>query len=104
MNLEQQRKRAKDLLRAHRRGEPDAIRRVRAMHPRAAGAIQLADAQLVVAREAGFPSWPKLLHSVQEPPALDTVVEAGADAVRAALASKPPTWMAREALEIAVAR
>jgi hypothetical protein len=92
MNLEQQRKRAKDLLRAYRLGEPDAIRRMRAMHPRAAGAIQLADAQLVVAREAGFPSWPKLVHAVEPPPAIEAAAKSGdVAALRVALASKPPT-------------
>lgn len=61
LNLEQQRKRAKDLLQALRAGEPDAIRRFRLHHPAAgAAAPRLSEAQLVVARELGMPSWPRL--------------------------------------------
>lgn len=59
-SLELLRKRARSLLRAHRAGEPEALDRVRRHHPRATEAIQLADAQLVVAREHGFASWPRL--------------------------------------------
>ncbi|HEX2102495.1 MAG TPA: ankyrin repeat domain-containing protein [Solirubrobacteraceae bacterium] len=59
-SLEQLRKRAKDLLRAHRGGDPDAHARVAAHHPRARRELKLSDAQLVIAREHGFPSWPRL--------------------------------------------
>jgi ankyrin repeat protein len=60
-SLEQLRKRAKELLRAHRTGDPEALERVAAHHPRARGGdLKLSDAQLVIAREHGFPSWPKL--------------------------------------------
>jgi ankyrin repeat protein len=67
--MEQQRKRAKDLLRALRSGAPEALARMRASHPRLAAAAtpaavqaaaRLADAQLVIAREYGFASWPRL--------------------------------------------
>jgi len=67
--MEQQRKRARDLLRAVRAGDAAALSRMHAHHPRldfsaGAAAVQhaarLADAQLVVAREYGFPSWPRL--------------------------------------------
>ncbi|HEV8628763.1 MAG TPA: hypothetical protein VGV61_00500, partial [Thermoanaerobaculia bacterium] len=77
LNLEQQRKRAKDLLRAHRRRDPDAVARVHRHLPRAAGLLpvqvaalplRLADAQLVVAREAGFPTWPRLKHHLATTP------------------------------------
>lgn len=57
-NLEQLRKQAKDLLRAHRSGSAEAAARVAAVLP--GGDIRLAQAQLVVAREHGFPSWPRL--------------------------------------------
>ena len=60
MNLEQLRKHAKDLLRAHRAGRPEAAARMHAHHPRPGETARLADAQLVVAREYGFPSWPRL--------------------------------------------
>jgi ankyrin repeat protein len=73
----QQRKRAKDLLKALRAGAPEAIARVRYSHPRLAhrpdaelvAAAKLSDAQWVVAREYGFASWPKLqAHLAGEPP------------------------------------
>lgn len=69
LNLEQQKKRARELLNAVRAGDPDAIGRFSRHHPRCAGRPAasvrsgpwaLHDAQLVVAREHGFPSWPKL--------------------------------------------
>jgi ankyrin repeat protein len=59
-SLEQLRKQAKDLLRAHRAGDPDAAVRVAAHHPQPDEPLKLAGAQLVVAREHGFPSWPRL--------------------------------------------
>jgi ankyrin repeat protein len=59
-SLEQLRKRAKDLVRAHRAGDPDAGKRVEAAHPHPPEALKLSDAQLVIAREHGFPSWPRL--------------------------------------------
>jgi ankyrin repeat protein len=69
LNLEQQKKRARELLNAVRAGEPNAIDRFTRHHPRCAGRTAasvsagpwaLHDAQLVVAREHGFPSWPRL--------------------------------------------
>ena len=68
-NLEQQRKLAKDLIRAARDGDPAALARIRAVRPDAAApprSLKLADAQLAVAREAGFASWPKLVADLQE--------------------------------------
>lgn len=68
-SLRQLRNQAKELLQAHGQGEPNAIRRIGESHPRfststhveiAAAPIRLADAQLVIARELGFDSWPKL--------------------------------------------
>ena len=66
-SLENLKKQARALLNALRTGESDAEARVRNIHPRAgkAGALDrarftLSDAQLVVAREHGFESWPKL--------------------------------------------
>jgi hypothetical protein len=63
LDLEQQRKRAKELLQALRRGDEIAQHRFRQHHPgleKAARPAKLSDAQLVVAREIGLPSWPKL--------------------------------------------
>jgi hypothetical protein len=62
---DQYRKRAKELVKQVRAAHPDALERIRTNHPEhvaliGSGEFKLADAQLVVAREAGFPSWPKL--------------------------------------------
>jgi ankyrin repeat protein len=68
VNLEQQRKLAKDLIRAARAGDPAAIARIRAVRVAAAPgrSLNLAAAQLAVAREGGFESWPKLVADLQE--------------------------------------
>jgi hypothetical protein len=59
-SLEQLRKAAKDLARAHRAGDLAARSRVAAHHPRPDEPLKLSGAQLVIAREHGFPSWPRL--------------------------------------------
>jgi ankyrin repeat protein len=59
-SLEQLRKQAKDLLRAHRAGDRAAIARVETSHPRPEEPLKLSGAQLVVAREHGFGSWRRL--------------------------------------------
>jgi len=68
LNLEQQKKQARELLRAIRSGNSDALSRLRRHHARWAetddGSIRqlvaLHDTQFVLAREQGFSSWPKL--------------------------------------------
>lgn len=68
-NLEQQRKLAKDLIRAARRGDAAALARIRTVRPDAATPPRspaLADGQLAVAREGGFDSWPRLVAHLQE--------------------------------------
>src|SRR6201996_7532546 len=74
-NLEQYKKKPKDLLKAYRAADADAIRRVKKNHPRFEKLSEqgfeitkfaLADAQLVIAREHGFESWPKFAKHVQE--------------------------------------
>jgi ankyrin repeat protein len=65
-SLEQLRKEAKDLLREVRAEEADAIARIAAIRRRTSGEPPiLAHAQLAIAREYGFPSWPALVHHVQ---------------------------------------
>lgn len=69
VSLEQQRKLAKDLVRAARAGHAAALARIQAVRSDAATAprsLTLADAQLAVAREAGFDSWPKLVAEFQQ--------------------------------------
>jgi hypothetical protein len=67
-NLEQIKKQAKELLHGFRAQSPDAIRRIRDSHPDGARSahmpLLLSDCQLVIAREYGFPSWPKLKREV----------------------------------------
>jgi ankyrin repeat protein len=58
--MEQLRKQAKELLRAHRAGDAGAVARVAAHHPHPEKPVKLAGTQLVVAREHGFPSWARL--------------------------------------------
>ncbi|HEX5426146.1 MAG TPA: hypothetical protein VFW94_21535 [Candidatus Acidoferrales bacterium] len=62
-NLDQLRNQAKDLLRAIRGNDPDAVAELREHHPKAIdpSAAKLADAQLVLARAYGLPSWPRLV-------------------------------------------
>jgi ATP-dependent Clp protease adapter protein ClpS/tetratricopeptide (TPR) repeat protein len=71
-DLEQERKRAKDLLKALRHNDRDAIARFRSHHPRfgelaalRAADVKLSDAQWVIAREYGFPSWPSLKETIE---------------------------------------
>jgi len=70
-DLRQLRSRAKELRDGARRGDAAAVARMTRHHPGVAGdAVPLAAAQLVIARELGFPSWPRLV----------AVIEAGAAA------------------------
>ena len=73
-SLEQLRKQAKSLLKRHRAADSEALTRIRENHPRwrslreeqaAAAPFALADAQLVIASEYGFPSWSRLQSHVR---------------------------------------
>ena len=73
--LAQERKRAKDLFKAVCSNDGDAIARFRSHHPRfadltpdalRAAKVKLSDAQWVIAREYGFPSWPSLKAHIQQ--------------------------------------
>jgi ankyrin repeat protein len=59
MNLEQLRKQAKELVRAARAGDAEALARLDGREP------ILARAQLVLAREHGYPSWPALVAAAE---------------------------------------
>ena len=77
MNLEQQKKQARELLRAIRTGNADALTRLRRRHQRwnnvndatARQEVALHDAQFAVAREQGFASWTKLKLYAEASPA-----------------------------------
>lgn len=68
LNLEQQKKQARELLRAIRAGSADALARLRSQNRRWADVndatarleVALHDAQFAIAREQGFASWTKL--------------------------------------------
>jgi hypothetical protein len=55
-SLDHLRHEARDLLRAAKSGDTAAVARIRAV----SGTLTLAGAQLALAREYGFPSWPRL--------------------------------------------
>lgn len=67
-SLEYARKEAKALLRRLRAGDAAALSRALARHPQIDKTdptrIRLTDAQLVIAREHGFKSWPRLVRYV----------------------------------------
>src|ERR1700691_3295549 len=65
---------AKDLLQARQAGNPEAIQRIKGSHPEfakstdeeiRAAKFALSDTQLIIAREYGFESWPKLKTHVE---------------------------------------
>jgi ankyrin repeat protein len=62
MNLEQLRKQAKELVRAARAGDGQALARLGDLP------VKLASAQTVLAREHGFTSWPALVRELAEQP------------------------------------
>lgn len=73
-NLDHLKHQARDLLKAHAAGDPEASQRLREFHPRFRGAadaslrsaqLALSDAQLAIAREYGFPSWARLKTQVE---------------------------------------
>jgi hypothetical protein len=66
-NLDQLRRQARELLSAAARGEPDALARLGAVSDR----VVLSAAQLAVAREYGFQSWPQLKAAVERDRSID---------------------------------
>src|SRR3979490_2330118 len=73
-SLEQYKKQAKELLKAYRSADVETIRRIKRSHPRfeklsepgfEISKFALADAQLVIAREHGFESWPKFANRIE---------------------------------------
>ena len=60
LNIEQQRKRAKELFKAASSQQPEAVARVLAHLPAKESPLKLSDAQWVIARENGFANWVKM--------------------------------------------
>ncbi len=69
LNLQKLRKDAKDLLKQLKAGQVEELVRLRTYHPLAdtinIDSCKLADAQLIVARELGLASWPKLKQHIE---------------------------------------
>lgn len=72
---------ANDLCKAHRAHDTAAAQRIREFHPKCGGlsddaifgrAFAQSDALLTIAREYGFPSWPRLKTHIESEPAIDT--------------------------------
>jgi hypothetical protein len=66
-DLAQLKRQAKELLRAIHAGDADAVAELRERHPESIDprAAQLSDAQLVLARSYGAPSWTRLAHAAR---------------------------------------
>jgi hypothetical protein len=87
-NLEQLKHQAKDLLRAVKRGEAQALEDLRRNHPRPLDPVQtrLADAQLALARSYGVPSWARLVQACQ---VIDAIWRDEPEELRALIAKHP---------------
>jgi hypothetical protein len=87
-DLDQLKHQAKDLLRAIRRGDAEALAELQEFHPNPPSpeTAQLADAQLALARSYQASSWPRLLHAVQ---LADAIWSDDLDAVRDLITRNP---------------
>jgi ankyrin repeat protein len=79
-NLDHLKHQAKDLLKAHASHAAGIAQRIREFHPRFARAtdaqvfaadFKLSDAQLTIAREHGFSSWPRMKQRIEKPTLAD---------------------------------
>lgn len=97
-DLDQLKHQAKDLLRAIRRGEPDAIEEFIRFHPNGEllirGLVKLSDAQLALARSYQAASWPRLVHACR---LIDAIWRDDLETVRD-LVSKHPHLLHEHAL------
>jgi hypothetical protein len=87
-DLEQLQRQAKELLRAIRAGDADAIAELRERHPDSIdpSAAKLADAQLVLARSYRTSNWTRLVHAVK---LANAIWCDDADSVRGLIVSNP---------------
>ena len=112
LDLTQLKLQARELHRACLAGDPDARSRLAEKHPKLASAapdgaavyaVRLADAQLVIARENGFPSWPQLKHHIESRAdgtssfslAVQAIISGDVSALRSRLAAEPELIRAR---------
>ncbi|MBV9470899.1 MAG: ankyrin repeat domain-containing protein [Abitibacteriaceae bacterium] len=97
-SLEQLKNQAKELLKAHQNQDLQAARRIQEHLPRLAqtalpdilsSKLALTDAQLVIAREYGFTSWPRLKRHIESlTPLSDDIIEQFKNAIHAGDVSK----------------
>jgi ankyrin repeat protein len=87
-NLEQLKHQAKDLLRAIRAGEPEALADLQTFHSAKIDPanVKLADAQLVLARSYESPSWPRLVQACK---LIDAIWRDDIEALRAIVTKHP---------------
>src|SRR5215469_11592445 len=91
-NLEQLKHQAKDLRRAIREGDAAAVAELRKHHPGKnsqpidPAIAKLADAQLVLARSYGLPSWPRLVSACRM---TDAIWHGDVDTVRQLVLKHP---------------
>jgi ankyrin repeat protein len=88
LTLNELHRQAKELERAHRRGDADALARVTPFRPDPAKPLKDAGAQMVVAREHGFPSWARLRAYVER-------IDAGGEALEHAFHTDMEYYKAR---------
>jgi hypothetical protein len=95
-DLDQLKHQAKDLLRAVRRRDPEALAELRRHHPHPpeAAGTQLADAQLALARSYEAPSWPRLVQACR---LVDAIWRDDAETVRE-LVVKHPALLREQAI------
>ena len=107
-NPDHYKKQAKAILKAVRSQDPNAVEQFRRWHPRGAARAEpkLADAQLILARQHGFESWPRFAKHVEElgranspfaefERAVDAVVRGDAATLRQLLRATPELVDAR---------
>jgi ankyrin repeat protein len=90
-SLEHLKKQAKDLLGSYRSGEPSALEAIGRYFPSTAD-IGLAEAQLTIARQYGYASWPALARHVEQ--GETPTAEAFIDAVLAGRLDEGQEWWA----------
>ena len=85
-NLEQLKHQAKDLLRAIHRSDREALADLREYKPIDPASAHLADAQFILARSYGLPSWPRLVTACRM---TDAISRGDVEAVRALVLRDP---------------
>lgn len=85
-NLEQLRHQAKDLLRAIRRGDAEAVEQFQKHTQAETASAKLADAQFALARSYGLPNWPRLVTACHM---TDAIWRGDVEAVRALITKNP---------------